>query len=104
VAIFIGWCPTILGRIAFSRIGDHCTPGSVIANESTNQLFIFGVTRRISHDGPIPAWLTARLGRFPYTDWALFLTVQPGKLPFEKDACTDARDAGPDVVMRDDVT
>lgn len=102
MATFVGWSPTILGRVAFSRIGDHCPPGSVVANETKSLGQLFGVTKRTSRDGPFVAWLTARMGRYPYTDWAIFLDVRSGQLPFEKDACEDAADDSPAVVLRTD--
>lgn len=102
MATFVGWSPTILGRVAFSRIGDHCPPGSVLANQTKGVGQVFGVTKRISRDGPFAAWVTNLMGRYPYTDWALFLEVQSGDLPFEKDACDDTGDDSPVVVMRKD--
>lgn len=102
MATFVGWSPTILGRVAFSRIGDHCPPGSVLANETKGLGQLFGVTKRTSRDGPFVAWVTDLMGRYPYTDWALFFEVQSGELPFEKDACDDADDDSPIVVLRKD--
>lgn len=102
MAIFVGWSPTILGRVAFSRLGDHCLPGTVVANDSKLLGQVFGVTRRISHDGPVWPWVANLLGRFPYSDWAFFLELQPGLLPFHKDHCDPESGDTADTVLRPD--
>lgn len=99
---YVGWSPTILGRVAFSRIGDTYRAGTIVCNETQGEGFVFGVIRRVSHDGPFPAWVMAWMGRFPYTDWAFFLEVKSGELPFEKDACSDAENDASSVVLRTD--
>lgn len=99
---FVGWSPTILGRVSFSRIGEANTRGSVICNATEDGGCLFGVSRRTSHDGPVPAWLTNIFGRFPYTDWAFFLECRPGELPFLKSACGDASSSDADMVLRQD--
>lgn len=99
---FVGWSPTILGRVSFSRIGEANARGSVTCNATEGGGFLFGVSRRTSHDGPVPAWLTNLFGRFPYTDWAFFLECRPGELPFLKAACSDASASETDMVLRSD--
>lgn len=94
--------PTILGRVSFSRIGEANTRGSVTCNATEDGGCLFGVSRRTSHDGPVPAWLTNIFGRFPYTDWAFFLECRPGELPFLKSACGDASSSDADMVLRQD--
>ncbi|MNQ72995.1 hypothetical protein D3C85_877140 [compost metagenome] len=99
---FVGWSPTILGRVSFSRIGEAVVGGSVTCNATDTSGFLFGVSRRTSHDGPLPAWLTNLIGRYPYTDWAFFLECRPGELPFLKTSCSDASSSDTDVVLRSD--
>ena len=102
MATFVGWSPTILGRVAFSRLGDHCLPGTIVANDSKSLGQVFGVTRRISHDGPLWPWMSNFLGRFPYSDWAFFLELRPGLLPFHKDNCHPTDESVTDTVLRTD--
>lgn len=99
---FVGWSPTILGRVAFSRLGDHCLPGTIVANDSKSLGQVFGVTRRVSHDGPVWPWISDLLGRFPYSDWAFFFELQSGLLPFHKDDCLPEADGVADTVLRHD--
>ena len=101
--VFVGWVPTITGRLSFSRIGDGAESGSYVCNLTRGPTnFLFGVQRRTSRDGPLPAFITHRMGRFPRTQYLIFLRVTEGELPYPKTHCADATDSEADIVLRTD--
>lgn len=100
---FSGWSPTVLGRVAFSRIGDSPAKGSLVCNvTSADEGLFFGIVRRTSQDGAFPAWVRRLIGQYPDTDYAIFLRVEPAALPQSKNACLVVEGEEEDVVLRDD--
>lgn len=78
---FVGWSPTITGRVAFSRVADDPHKHPEICNLSAwPDGFLFGVETRTSPDGPVPAWILRRW-RVPDQVFVLFLDIAPAELP-----------------------
>lgn len=93
----------MLGRVAFSRIGDCPSTGTTICNAtSADDGILFGVVRRTSHDGAFPPWVGRLTGKYPDTDFAIFLRVEPAPLPQSKNACLVVDGEDGDVLLRSD--
>ncbi len=79
---FVGWSPTIVGRVAFSRVGDNLRDHPDMCNlTARDDGFLFGAERQTSPDGPLPAWIMRFFGRRPDQLFAIFLEVAPCDLP-----------------------
>lgn len=81
---FVGWAPTVTGRLSFSRIGDaHVGDRSLCNNTSTldRSGFLFGSETRVSRDGPFPALVMSWFGRRPGVRFVAMLEVTSALLP-----------------------
>lgn len=79
---YVGWAPTIVGRVAFSRVGSDLQAHPDICNHASRpDGFVFGRETRTSPDGPLPVPVMRLLGRQPDQQFAIFLEVQPRSLP-----------------------
>jgi len=84
--VFVGWVPTVTGRLSFSRIGDADFGDRTICNNTATvdgDGFLFGSHTRTSHDGPLPAWVMRRLGRVPDVHYLVSLRVAEAALPVQ---------------------
>lgn len=78
---FVGWAPTIVGRVAFSRVGNDLAQHPEICNlTSRPDGFLFGREQRTSPDGPLPAW-ALRPFRQPDQLFSIFMEVAAAELP-----------------------
>lgn len=80
---FVGWVPTVLGRLSFSRIGDEFQKNTVVATvpSQTGTSAIFGSRRRIERYAfSWLEWLWG--GRVEITDYAFFLEPVDAELPY----------------------
>lgn len=81
---FVGWTPTVTGRLSFSRVGDAQAGDRTICNNTatiTGDGFLFGSQTRTSRDGPFPPFVMRRLGRTPDTHYLVNLRVAEALLP-----------------------
>ena len=80
---FVGWVPTITGRLSFSRIG--ASGGShraYICNRlGSDGGFAYGSEKRLSRDGPLPDFIMGMFGRISATHFFVELEVEPCSLP-----------------------
>lgn len=91
---FVGWSPTIVGRVAFSRVGDSLRDHPDMCNlTARDDGFLFGAEKQTSPDGPLPPWVMRRFRRRPDQLFAIFLEVAPSLLP---------TNGGDDVVLHTD--
>lgn len=81
MGVYVGWAPTIVGRVAFSRVGLNLRRHPDFCNLTIrSDGFLFGREIRTSPDGPLPAFLL-RPFRVPDQHFALFLEVGSAALP-----------------------
>ncbi len=84
--VFVGWVPTVTGRLSFSRIGDADLGDRTICNNTATvdgDGFLFGSHTRTSHDGPLPAIVMRLLGRVPDVHYLVSLRVAEAVLPVQ---------------------
>lgn len=75
---YVGWSPTITGRLSFSQVGNTLRKGRDICNHAFGEdAFIFGSETRISRDGPGPIALI----RLPRVHYLIFLHPEKSDLP-----------------------
>lgn len=82
--VFVGWTPTVTGRLSFSRVGDAHAGDRTICNNTATEAgdgFLFGSQTRTSRDGPFPALIMRWLGRTPDTHYLVNLRVAEAQLP-----------------------
>ena len=102
---FVGWVPTITGRLSFSRIGDgHKGDRSICNHTSTvdRRGFLFGSETRVSRDGPLPAFVMQWFGRRPAVHFITVLEVARAQFPcHSSEPITGDPEKAP-VVLQDD--
>lgn len=78
---FVGWTPTAVGRLSFSRIGAHDGNhrARVCNRTALDDGYMFGAERKKSPDGPLHAWLLPN--RIHHAHYLTFLKVAPEALP-----------------------
>lgn len=84
--VFVGWVPTVTGRLSFSRIGDAHTGDRTVCNNTATlngDGFLFGSETRTSRDGPFPAAVMRRIGRVPDVLYITRLKVAAADLPVQ---------------------
>jgi hypothetical protein len=83
---FVGWVPTVTGRLSFSRVGDAQSGDRAICNNTATvdrDGFLFGSHTRTSHDGPFPAFIMRWMGRVPDVHYLVSMRVDEAMLPVQ---------------------
>lgn len=113
MAIFVGWIPTVAGRLSFSRIGDDPKSGREVCNNTYTlggRGFLFASEVRTSRDGALPAWFLRCVGGIPDTHFLAFLRTSEAALPrpaspveIEDSGCAISLESDPEGALFGDV-